>query len=374
MTDKIRSIVRWVIVGSIALFVVLAIPQDTFAAGLIPEPTGKCPEDYMNPGQITPLSQSCLNGEDRDYRLEDFKSLLAIIGNFMLGISGSIALLCFVLGGFFWISSAGNQKLVEKGKSLISGAVVGTIIIFVAYTAVTFVVRIISGTNDYAPESVGVTDSVANSGAPSAKQAAITSINAKFNGSNTVCQDVFKGTCTPVGGCKSSYVITNGCPHTNGVASCCVGVAEATQKTSCGRAGGTCIETKTDADKQKCGGAIVKGLCDGKGMGATVQCCFAGDSGSADTAAPTPQSKCEQVGGTCNELSAGCANGSFGQGLCPGATTRCCLPNKKDPLVANKCSNVGGKCTTDKTCANGQFAAGLCGSGSSVCCVPNASN
>jgi hypothetical protein len=63
-------------------------------------------------------------------------SLQALAGRFaniMIGISGSVALLMFVYGGFMMLTSAGDEQKVNSGKQAITWATIGLIVIFGAY-------------------------------------------------------------------------------------------------------------------------------------------------------------------------------------------------------------------------------------------------
>lgn len=71
-----------------------------------------------------------------------------IVGNVikaLLGIVGSIALAVFIFGGFTWVTSAGNEQRVQKGKDMIMWAAFGLVVIFVSYALVTFVIGAITG-------------------------------------------------------------------------------------------------------------------------------------------------------------------------------------------------------------------------------------
>jgi hypothetical protein len=61
--------------------------------------------------------------------------------NIILGLSGALALGYFVYGGFIMLTSRGNSKAVSDGKTILTQAVIGIIIIFGAYTAVNFIVN-----------------------------------------------------------------------------------------------------------------------------------------------------------------------------------------------------------------------------------------
>lgn len=65
----------------------------------------------------------------------------------ILGITGSIALLMFVYGGFLWLISAGEADKVKKGKEVMKWSVLGLVVIIGAYTIVRAVVTALeSGT------------------------------------------------------------------------------------------------------------------------------------------------------------------------------------------------------------------------------------
>lgn len=254
----------------LALSLVVFQPQFAGAAGILPEPTGKCPEDYQS-GSPADLSKTCANGEQRDYALDDIKSLLARIGNLMLGVSGAIVLFCFVLGGFFWIASAGNQKMVDKGKTLISSAVIGLIIMFSAYTIVVFAVRTLTGTDAYKPGSAGpVADAPGAPGqAATVKKGTVTQLPSMYTTAG-LCEKMSAGaSCQKVNTCKSSFAIIGAC-GTTGVADptqeCCMPMVQPSQKTGCAQIGGVCQSASTS-----CNGPYVAGLC---GAGNSNQCCF----------------------------------------------------------------------------------------------------
>lgn len=59
----------------------------------------------------------------------------------ILGLSGVLALLMFVYGGFLYLISAGDAKKVQKGKETFTNAIIGLIIIFISYTLVDFVIK-----------------------------------------------------------------------------------------------------------------------------------------------------------------------------------------------------------------------------------------
>lgn len=84
-----------------------------------------------------------------DNPLGDVKSLPVLIGKIikaLLGITGSIALVMFIYGGFTWMTAAGSPEAVSKGKNILIWAVVGLVVIFSAYGLVNFVIGSLTAT------------------------------------------------------------------------------------------------------------------------------------------------------------------------------------------------------------------------------------
>lgn len=66
------------------------------------------------------------------------QSISALIINTLFGIAGSIALVMFVVGGFMWLTSMGNEKQVARGKDIFQWTTLGVIVMFASYTLVSF--------------------------------------------------------------------------------------------------------------------------------------------------------------------------------------------------------------------------------------------
>lgn len=62
----------------------------------------------------------------------------------IFGITGSVALLMFVWGGFQWLFSAGEQDRIKKGKETIKWAVLGLTVMLLAYVLVSAVLSILT--------------------------------------------------------------------------------------------------------------------------------------------------------------------------------------------------------------------------------------
>ena len=76
-----------------------------------------------------------------EYGVDDFILLAKKASDIILGLSGSLALLAFIYGGIIFLISSGNNEQVTKAKGIITGAVIGLIVVFVSFTIVNFVFK-----------------------------------------------------------------------------------------------------------------------------------------------------------------------------------------------------------------------------------------
>lgn len=82
---------------------------------------------------------------DNPLGVKDFNQAIGKVISAALGLSGAIALLMFVWGGIQWLISAGNADRVKAGKSTLTWAALGIVVIFTAYTLVNVVVQALAG-------------------------------------------------------------------------------------------------------------------------------------------------------------------------------------------------------------------------------------
>jgi len=62
----------------------------------------------------------------------------------VLSILGLVALIIFIFAGFQWMTSGGNKEKIQGAQKLMSSAVIGLVIIILAYAIVIFVVDSLS--------------------------------------------------------------------------------------------------------------------------------------------------------------------------------------------------------------------------------------
>ncbi len=75
------------------------------------------------------------------YQLNDLINIGIRVSEIILGLTGSLALLAFVYGGFMFLISSGNVEKIEQAKKIIGGAIIGIIIVFTSYLIIGFVLK-----------------------------------------------------------------------------------------------------------------------------------------------------------------------------------------------------------------------------------------
>ncbi len=71
-------------------------------------------------------------------------SLIRTVINWLLGIAFAVAVLFLIIGGFQYITSAGNEEAAEKGKGTAVNALIGIVIIILSYVIVNVVSNFVS--------------------------------------------------------------------------------------------------------------------------------------------------------------------------------------------------------------------------------------
>ncbi|MFA5211600.1 MAG: pilin [Patescibacteria group bacterium] len=68
-------------------------------------------------------------------------SLIQKIITSVLGVTGTLAFLVFIIGGIMWITSGGNEDKVKKGTETMVWAGIGVVVIFSSYAIINLVLK-----------------------------------------------------------------------------------------------------------------------------------------------------------------------------------------------------------------------------------------
>lgn len=88
------------------------------AAGLPGSPGGASGEGLVDPGLTV-------------YR--DVESIIGRVINVALGFSGVLAIIMIIIGGFLYLTSAGDEEKAKKGKKFLLYALLGLVILSISY-------------------------------------------------------------------------------------------------------------------------------------------------------------------------------------------------------------------------------------------------
>lgn len=78
----------------------------------------------------------------------DLPTFIGTIIRWILGIIGVILIALFVYGGFTYATSAGSQDKIESGKKIMMYAIIGVIIIVVAFVLTDYIISALLATGE----------------------------------------------------------------------------------------------------------------------------------------------------------------------------------------------------------------------------------
>jgi len=94
---------------------------------------GDNPNDGSQEGQITIVPGDGEDGNNIFYRI--IRLMSQVIGTF--------AILMMIVGGFFMITSKGDESRLTKGKNIFTNTMIGLLIAFLSYLAVTVIISVL---------------------------------------------------------------------------------------------------------------------------------------------------------------------------------------------------------------------------------------
>ncbi len=142
MKKKILTLAFALILGGTSLFAFSPLALGASSAANI---CGNSVSGVMKEGTVfepDPKTGLCIPVTGgRSSRDDTVNTLLVRIINIILSVSASFAILFIVVGGFRYITSAGNEEVAGKGRQTLVNAVIGLVIVILAYTIVRIAVN-----------------------------------------------------------------------------------------------------------------------------------------------------------------------------------------------------------------------------------------
>lgn len=65
----------------------------------------------------------------------------------MLLFAGAIAVVFVIIGGYWYITSGGNEETAEKGQKTLTNAIIGVVVIVLSYAIITVIANLVSNQN-----------------------------------------------------------------------------------------------------------------------------------------------------------------------------------------------------------------------------------
>lgn len=124
------------VLASLVTILLLILTPDTALAAYqsdICQGESKCTQTEVGVF-LKDISVAC--GNSGDCSLADIITVFVNIGNYVVGIIGAVALLMYVVGGFYWLASAGRTEWVSKGKKYMTISTIGLLIVIFSYLAI----------------------------------------------------------------------------------------------------------------------------------------------------------------------------------------------------------------------------------------------
>ena len=105
------------------------------------------PGDVLVDTNDDQIPDSCLYGSEvvPDYLgapITDPKDNIRRVINITLGFLGIVVVIMIIYGGFLWLTAAGNEEKITKGKHTLMWAAIGAIVISIAWTIASYVLQV----------------------------------------------------------------------------------------------------------------------------------------------------------------------------------------------------------------------------------------
>ena len=131
MKQKIVSKIKYYFPVLFLLMPFLTYAQSTVSNGL------------QTSGLQSIFGTSGLNGS------QSLSDLIVNVIRLMLLFAGAIAVVFVIIGGYQYIASGGNEETAEKGKKTLINAIIGIVVIVLAYAIINVIVNLVGSSSGY---------------------------------------------------------------------------------------------------------------------------------------------------------------------------------------------------------------------------------
>lgn len=129
---NIKKMLAGLLVVPLMALGLVAVVSPTNAAATAPT----CPDITSNASLSLKSGSDCSGTANQG---QDLTVVFRTVVNILLFIVGAVAVIMLVIGGLRYVTSNGDQNAVSGAKNTILYAIIGIVVAFLAYAAVTFV-------------------------------------------------------------------------------------------------------------------------------------------------------------------------------------------------------------------------------------------
>ena len=112
-----------------------------FSAGLLlaaGEPTG------IKSGVFNDIGNLFVGEENSPIKTETLGDLVLLVVQIMLIVAGSVSVIFLIIGGYRYIVAHGNEELAESAKKTMTSAVIGLVVITLAFAIISIIANILT--------------------------------------------------------------------------------------------------------------------------------------------------------------------------------------------------------------------------------------
>jgi hypothetical protein len=81
----------------------------------------------------------CTGGQVDINKVSDILTVLTNVIRILIALSGGLAVIFIIVGGVYYVTSAGDPTRLKRAKEIITQAVTGLVVVLMAYGVVTFI-------------------------------------------------------------------------------------------------------------------------------------------------------------------------------------------------------------------------------------------
>ncbi len=118
----------------------------------LPNGCDKLGDDFCPKDKFCYINGLCVPMPEKDAKPGSFRGagsifeVIAITLKWLLTLAGVVATVFIIIGGYQYITAAGNEEQSEKGKKTLVNAVIGLVIIVLAMTIITIITNTLTST------------------------------------------------------------------------------------------------------------------------------------------------------------------------------------------------------------------------------------